>query len=333
MERVGLLIKCGIIPYIVFDGGYLPMKKLKEDERRLSREKHREAGLAYLKANKLDLARQSFVKAVDVSPSMAHRVIQRLQETGVKYMVAPYEADAQMAYLVRTGAVDAVISEDSDCLPYGCHHVLFKMDAPGNVEVIQAAHLALNTTLSFVGFTDDMVVRALRLEGKLPITKTYEADVARARLTFRHQRVYDPVSQTLTHVTPLPASLDGQDTDFLGPVISTELARGIAEGHIDPITGKPFLLHPAVTLATPSKALEFPADDADAAPLLHTPPTSHVQDRPGKENAFTRLLQAGSLMPRSTTSKRKLPASAIAAAASTKRRPALHPVTQPHANV
>ncbi|RHZ21023.1 hypothetical protein DYB26_012835, partial [Aphanomyces astaci] len=138
---------------------------------------------------------------------------------------------------------------------------------------------------------------------------------------------------TLTHVTPLPASLDGQDTDFLGPVISTELARGIAEGHIDPITGKPFLLHPAVTLATPSKALEFPADDADAAPLLHTPPTSHVQDRPGKENAFTRLLQAGSLMPRSTTSKRKLPASAIAAAASTKRRPALHPVTQPHANV
>ncbi|RQM24368.1 hypothetical protein B5M09_002584 [Aphanomyces astaci] len=159
MERVGLLIKCGIIPYIVFDGGYLPMKKLKEDERRFrSREKHREAGLAYLKANKLDLARQSFVKAVDVSPSMAHRVIQRLQETGVKYIVAPYEADAQMAYLVRTGAVDAVISEDSDCLPYGCHHVLFKMDTPGNVEVIQAAHLALNTTLSFVGFTDDMVL-------------------------------------------------------------------------------------------------------------------------------------------------------------------------------
>ncbi|RHY53688.1 hypothetical protein DYB38_000928 [Aphanomyces astaci] len=296
MERVGLLIKCGIIPYIVFDGGYLPMKKLKEDERRFrSREKHREAGLAYLKANKLDLARQSFVKAVDVSPSMAHRVIQRLQETGVKYMVAPYEADAQMAYLVRTGAVDAVISEDSDCLPYGCHHV----------------------------------VRALRLEGKLPITKTYEADVARARLTFRHQRVYDPVSQTLTHVTPLPASLDGQDTDFLGPVISTELARGIAEGHIDPITGKPFLLHPAVTLATPSKALEFPADNADAAPILHTPPPSHVQGRPDKENAFTRLLQAGSLMPRSTTSKRKLPA----AAASTKRRQALHPVNQPHANV
>lgn len=38
-------------------------------------------------------------------------------------MVAPYEADAQLAHLSRTGAVDAVITEDSDCLPYGCKKV------------------------------------------------------------------------------------------------------------------------------------------------------------------------------------------------------------------
>jgi hypothetical protein len=34
--------------------------------------------------------------------------------------VAPYEADAQMAYLARNGAVHAVITEDSDLLAYGC---------------------------------------------------------------------------------------------------------------------------------------------------------------------------------------------------------------------
>lgn len=38
-------------------------------------------------------------------------------------MVAPYEADAQLAHLSRTGAVDAVITEDSDYLPYGCKKV------------------------------------------------------------------------------------------------------------------------------------------------------------------------------------------------------------------
>lgn len=35
-------------------------------------------------------------------------------------IVAPYEADAQMAYLALTGDVDAVLTEDSDLLTYGC---------------------------------------------------------------------------------------------------------------------------------------------------------------------------------------------------------------------
>ncbi|RHY32604.1 hypothetical protein DYB32_002593 [Aphanomyces invadans] len=299
MERVDLLVKCGIIPYIVFDGGYLPMKKLKEDERRTSREKHRDAGLHFLKSKKFDMARQSFVKAVDVSPYMAHRVIQRLKHKGIQYVVAPYEADAQMAYLVRMGIVDAVISEDSDCLPFGCK----------------------------------TVIRALRLEGKLSITATYETDVAQARLTFRHQRVYDPVTQTLTHVTPLPHSLDTHDTDFLGPVITNELARGIAEGDVDPISTEPFptvtetttqLLpgpnarRPAPIAATPIHDLAPPTA---SNPSYQTPPQS--QEPTDKENAFTRLLQAGSLMPRSTLSKRKLPATL---ATVPKRRPALHPI-------
>lgn len=42
----------------------------------------------------------------------------------MKLIVAPYEADAQLAYLSRSGTVDVVITEDSDCLPYGCKKVL-----------------------------------------------------------------------------------------------------------------------------------------------------------------------------------------------------------------
>lgn len=47
-----------------------------------------------------------------------------LRRAGVKLIVAPYEADAQLAYLSRSGAVDVVITEDSDCLPYGCKKVM-----------------------------------------------------------------------------------------------------------------------------------------------------------------------------------------------------------------
>lgn len=53
-------------------------------------------------------------------------------------MVAPYEADAQLAYLsgleAEEDGVVAVISGDSDLLAYGCPAVVFKMDRYGNVK-------------------------------------------------------------------------------------------------------------------------------------------------------------------------------------------------------
>jgi len=42
---------------------------------------------------------------------------------GIDVIVAPYEADAQLAYLNRTKIADYVITEDSDLVLFGCHHV------------------------------------------------------------------------------------------------------------------------------------------------------------------------------------------------------------------
>ncbi len=38
-------------------------------------------------------------------------------------MVVPYEADAQIAFLVQNEHADFAISEDSDLLAYGCKKV------------------------------------------------------------------------------------------------------------------------------------------------------------------------------------------------------------------
>lgn len=46
--------------------------------------------------------------------------LQELKVQGVAFLVAPYEADAQMAYLARSGTVQLVVTEDSDLLAYGC---------------------------------------------------------------------------------------------------------------------------------------------------------------------------------------------------------------------
>ena len=69
-----------------------------------------------------------FAKAVDVTPQLAYEVSLALKVHNVRVIVAPYEADAQLAFLSRNNHVDFVISEDSDLLVYGCTKVLYKLD-------------------------------------------------------------------------------------------------------------------------------------------------------------------------------------------------------------
>ena len=65
-----------------------------------------------------------------------HAHAQDCRRIGVECIVAPYEADAQLAYLEKEGIVDLVITEDSDLLVFGCKRVLFKMDDAGNGKLI-----------------------------------------------------------------------------------------------------------------------------------------------------------------------------------------------------
>ena len=41
----------------------------------------------------------------------------------VDYIVAPFEADAQLAFLEKGKVIDGVITEDSDLLAFGCSRV------------------------------------------------------------------------------------------------------------------------------------------------------------------------------------------------------------------
>lgn len=49
--------------------------------------------------------------------------VQAARTHGVDCIVAPYEADAQLAYLNKAGLVQAIITEDSDLLAFGCKKV------------------------------------------------------------------------------------------------------------------------------------------------------------------------------------------------------------------
>ena len=63
-------------PYLVFDGGYLPAKSGKEEERRVKREANMQRGMQLLREGNVSRAHQFFSKAADVTPLMAHNLIQ-----------------------------------------------------------------------------------------------------------------------------------------------------------------------------------------------------------------------------------------------------------------
>ncbi|XP_045808038.1 exonuclease 1 [Trifolium pratense] len=141
MHRVNLLRYYKVTPVVVFDGGNVPCKAATEKERNKKRYTYRELAMNKLKEGNVNAASELFQRAVNITPVMAHKLIQTLKSENIEFVVAPYEADAQLAYLsnleTEKGGIAAVITEDSDLIAYGCPAVIFKMDREGNGERIE----------------------------------------------------------------------------------------------------------------------------------------------------------------------------------------------------
>lgn len=120
MKRVAMLKHFGVTPVMVFDGAPLPSKLAKEHERLASREQNKVKGMALLRQGKRSKAIDHFQKCIDITPELAFQLVEACRRAGVEVVVAPYEADAQLAHLACTDYVAAVITEDSDLLTFGC---------------------------------------------------------------------------------------------------------------------------------------------------------------------------------------------------------------------
>mmetsp|Transcript_8383 Transcript_8383/g.12279 ORF Transcript_8383/g.12279 Transcript_8383/m.12279 type:complete len:177 (+) Transcript_8383:576-1106(+) len=118
----------GMEVIMVIDGDSLPSKAEVDKERQRERHKSfKEALIAEAKGDSRT-ARRLFARACSVTHELRYELIKSCKKAGISFIVAPYESDAQMAKLAHSGAVDLVITEDSDLLAYGCPRVLFKAD-------------------------------------------------------------------------------------------------------------------------------------------------------------------------------------------------------------
>lgn len=81
------------------------MKSSVEEERHKNREKNKKKFEKYKQAGNQKKAVKKFSESLDITPAMAHSLIQVLKKLNVEFYVAPYEADAELAYLWRIGYV------------------------------------------------------------------------------------------------------------------------------------------------------------------------------------------------------------------------------------
>lgn len=112
----------------VFDGMKLPAKEVTHRERSARREEARRLVQKFLAANNPQEARKHMIRCIDVRFDVVQQVIHYCRQENIKYIVAPYEADAQLAFLNNNGHCEFVITEDSDLILYGCKKIIYKLD-------------------------------------------------------------------------------------------------------------------------------------------------------------------------------------------------------------
>ncbi|VVC41537.1 Hypothetical protein CINCED_3A009116 [Cinara cedri] len=270
MRFVSMLLAKNIKPILVFDGQHLPAKADTELKRRKLREQNRKKAAELLRLDKGKEASVLLRRSIDVTHKMALNLIKKCREINVDCIVAPYEADSQLAYLNLSGIAHIVITEDSDLLLFGCKRVLFKMDQNGFGVLIEQDKIYLSMNMNPEQFSLDKFRYMCILSGcdYLPsihgvglikarqfISRSSEPDIYKNLLRlgsfmnvkvpseyrdkfmvadrmFLYQPVYDPCSRK---TIPLNEILD-PNLSVLVSKLTDDQAYQLALGNIDPIS-------------------------------------------------------------------------------------------------
>jgi exonuclease-1 len=143
LRIVDAILNAGATPVVVFDGAPLPMKARTDAVRAAQRQAHRRTAAALLQEGKAAAAENDMAAAFEVTAEMRHMFITALKARRVEFVVAPYEADSQLVFLVESGQCDAAVTEDSDLLAYRCPRTLYKLQESGYARLIKFADLSL----------------------------------------------------------------------------------------------------------------------------------------------------------------------------------------------
>ncbi|ODM93528.1 Exonuclease 1 [Orchesella cincta] len=273
MKYINVLLDNNIKPILVLDGRNLPSKAHTEKKRREKREENRKLARKYLQEGNRKGAWECFTKCVDITPAMAREFIKELRRLNIDYVVAPHEADAQLAYMARKGIADMIITEDSDLVLFGCPKIFFKMNVNGDGVYFEDTKIPQSLGVKPNQYTFERFRWMCILSGcdylpsipgiglgraKKVIFSTTEEDITKiilsipsvldqvdevpegyidgfiqAENTFLYQLVFDTITRTVIPLTPYPDTVNPEDLGYAGRYESKQLAIGLALGNVD----------------------------------------------------------------------------------------------------
>ena len=112
---------------VVFDGRTPPLKvkevKTRHNKRKAS-EQQRDTTEAQENKKRLQAAKRA--GAGQYHYRVVSEIMASLRQKKIPFLVAPYEADGQLAYLAQRGLVDIVKTEDSDLVSFGIDSLLYR---------------------------------------------------------------------------------------------------------------------------------------------------------------------------------------------------------------
>lgn len=264
MGCIKLLRKFNITPILVFDGESLPEKAITNQKRQLLRWKNLQIAEELDQNGFTARAEEYYKRSIEITFEMLIPLFSLLNEQNIKFYVAPYEADAQLSFLVNSKLADFVITEDSDLLVYKSPMTAFKLDSIGNCEVISFPDI-FKVPL-FNGYNEDQFMECCVLAGcdylpsipkmgiktasklinqyksgvkvieylmtnesKWDVPELYEHMFLKACNMFKHQIVYDPTYMKRRGI------FDSSITEQ----IPTNIASSLSEGTTNPHTRQP----------------------------------------------------------------------------------------------
>ncbi|GCE99591.1 Rad2 nuclease [Zygosaccharomyces mellis] len=244
IKKLAMLRSFKIQPYLVFDGDGIGVKKETESKRREKREESRVIAKRLWESGEKRNAMEYFQKCIDVTPEMAKCVVDYCKTQNIPYVVAPFEADAQMVYLEKNGFIQGILSEDSDLLIFGCQRLITKLNDFGEcIEICRddfpklPYKFALNklnsqevrTMVCLAGCdytsgipkvglvtamklvqrfrTLERILLHLQREGKCKIPPEFISEYELANFAFQYQRVFCPLKCKLVTLNEIPQDL------------------------------------------------------------------------------------------------------------------------------